>query len=38
MEPEGMRKGWTLKVTIKTATTMMETSDWMAGRKLGLCA
>jgi hypothetical protein len=36
MEPEGMRNGWTQKVTMKTATTMMVISDWTAGRMPGL--
>jgi hypothetical protein len=32
MEPEGMRKGWIMKVMMKIAVTMMPSSDWMAGR------
>jgi hypothetical protein len=35
MDPEGMRKGCSVKVTIKTATTMMASSDWTAGRNPG---
>jgi hypothetical protein len=35
MEPEGMRKGWMVNVTMKTAMTMMEISDWIAGRNPG---
>ena len=32
IEPDGMRKGWTVKVTMKTATTMMTIRDCTAGR------
>jgi hypothetical protein len=32
MEPEGIRKGWMVKVTMKIAMTMMVIKDWTAGR------
>src|ERR1700679_2087598 len=33
IDSEGMRKGWTQKVMMKMAMTMMEKRDWTAGRK-----
>jgi hypothetical protein len=37
MEPEGMRNGWRVKVTMKMATTMIAISDCIAARNPGGC-